>query len=178
MAELERNDVDVASRLRVSDSCPVILPYHAALDKARERVSGARAIGTTGRGIGPAYEDKVARRGVRVGDLLEPDVLREKLAQVLEFHNFVLTQYYQQDAIDFNKTLDEALAHAERLQPLVADVGELVAGHVRAGEPILFEGAQGTFLDIDHGTYPYVTSSSTCAANAALGSGVGPQVLG
>jgi len=178
MAELERNDVDVASRLRVSDSCPVILPYHAALDKARERVSGARAIGTTGRGIGPAYEDKVARRGVRVGDLLEPDVLREKLAQVLEFHNFVLTHYYQQDAIDFNKTLDEALAHAERLQSLVADVGELVATHVRANEPILFEGAQGTFLDIDHGTYPYVTSSSTCAANAALGSGVGPKVLG
>ncbi|HEX9812759.1 MAG TPA: adenylosuccinate synthase [Burkholderiales bacterium] len=178
MAELERNGIDVAARLRVSDSCPVILPYHSALDKARERISGARAIGTTGRGIGPAYEDKVGRRAVRVGDLLEPDVLREKLAQVLEFNNFVLTSYYKVDAVDFNKTLDEALGYAERLRPMIADVGDLLAEHLRAGDPILFEGAQGTFLDIDHGTYPYVTSSSTCAANAALGSGVGPRVLG
>lgn len=178
MAELEQNGMDIGTRLRVSDSCPVILPYHSALDKAREKVSGARAIGTTGRGIGPAYEDKVGRRGVRVADLLDESLLREKLAQVLEFHNFVLTQFYKVDAVDFNKTLDEALAYAERLRPLVANVGDLLAEHVRAGDPILFEGAQGTFLDIDHGTYPYVTSSSTCAANAALGSGVGPQVLG
>jgi len=178
MAELEQNGIDVGARLRVSDSCPVILPYHSALDKAREKVSGARAIGTTGRGIGPAYEDKVGRRGVRVGDLLDESVLREKLAQVLEFNNFVLEHFYKVDPVDFNKTLDEALAFAERLRPLIADVGELLAGHVRAGDPILFEGAQGTFLDIDHGTYPYVTSSSTCAANAALGSGVGPKALG
>jgi adenylosuccinate synthase len=177
MEELERRGVDVAPRLRVSDSCPLILPYHSALDKAREQMSGARAIGTTGRGIGPAYEDKVARRGVRVGDLLEADVFREKLAQVLEFHNFVLTQYYQGEPVDFNETLDEALSHAQRLRPLIADVGELLNAYLRRGEPILFEGAQGTYLDIDHGTYPYVTSSSTCSANAALGTGVGPQAL-
>jgi adenylosuccinate synthase len=178
MEELERNGVDVAPRLRVSDACPLILPYHSALDKAREQMSGARAIGTTGRGIGPAYEDKVARRGVRVADLLEPDVFREKLAQVLEFHNFVLTQYYRAEPVDFNETLDEALSYAQRLRPLIADVGELLDAYVRKGEPILFEGAQGTYLDIDHGTYPYVTSSSTCSGNAALGTGVGPQVLG
>ena len=178
MDELQRNDVDVAPRLRVSDACPLILPVHSALDRARERMSGARAIGTTGRGIGPAYEDKIGRRAVRVGDLLEPDVFREKLAQVLEFHNFVLTQYYKADAVDFNETFDDTMAHAERLRPLVADVPQLLEAYLRAGEPILFEGAQGTFLDIDHGTYPYVTSSNTCSANAALGTGVGPEALG
>jgi adenylosuccinate synthase len=178
MDELRRNGIDAAPRLRVSDACPLILPYHSALDKARELMSGARAIGTTGRGIGPAYEDKVARRGVRVGDLFEPNVFRDKLAQVLEFHNFVLTNYYKIEPIDFNQTLDETLAHAERLKPLVADVAESLDGYVRRGEPILFEGAQGTFLDVDHGTYPYVTSSSTCAANAALGTGVGANTLG
>jgi len=178
MEELGREGVEVAPRLRVSESCPLILPYHSALDLARERASGSRAIGTTGRGIGPAYEDKVGRRTLRVADLFEPDVFRDKLAQVMDFHNFVLTRYYQADAVDFQRTLDESLAHAERLRPLVADVPELLAGYLRAGKSILFEGAQGTFLDIDHGTYPYVTSSNTCAANAALGTGVGPESLG
>lgn len=178
MDELQRTGVDVAPRVRVSDACPLILPYHSALDRAHEQMSGARAIGTTGRGIGPAYEDKVGRRVVRVGDLLEPDVFREKLAQVMEFHNFVLTHYYHSDPVDFAEVLDKALEQAPRLQPLVADVAELLGDYVRRGQPILFEGAQGTFLDIDHGTYPYVTSSSTCAANAALGTGVGPQALG
>ena len=178
MAEVEQNGIDVASRLRISESCPLILPYHTALDVARERASAGRAIGTTGRGIGPAYEDKIARRAVRVGDLLEPDVFRDKLAAVMDFHNFVLTHYYKAEAVDFEKTLSDALAQGERLRPLVADVPQLLGEFIRTGQSILFEGAQGVFLDVDHGTYPYVTSSNTCAANAALGTGVGPSSLG
>ena len=178
MDELKASGVDVPPRLRVSESCPLILPYHSALDVARERAFGNKAIGTTGRGIGPTYEDKVGRRAVRVLDLLEPAVFREKLAQIMDLHNFMLTHYYKADALDFQKTLDEALAYGERLRPLVADVPGILHRYIEAGEPILFEGAQGTFLDIDHGTYPYVTSSSTCAANAALGSGVGPDAVG
>lgn len=178
MDELAQNGVDVASRLRVSESCPLILPYHAALDVAREKAVGSRAIGTTGRGIGPAYEDKIGRRTVRVLDLFEPKIFAEKLSQVMEFHNFVLTRYYNAEAVDFQKTFDEAQAHAERLRPLVADVPGLLHGYIERREPIMFEGAQGTYLDIDHGTYPYVTSSNTCAANAALGTGVGPESLG
>ncbi len=178
MDELAQNGVDVDARLRVSESCPLILPYHAALDVARERAFGSRAIGTTGRGIGPAYEDKVGRRTVRVLDLFEPGVFREKLAQVMDFHNFVLTHHYKAEAVDFEKTLAESLEHGARLRPLVADVPGILHGYLESGQPIMFEGAQGTFLDIDHGTYPYVTSSSTCAANAALGTGVGPESLG
>jgi len=176
--EVEASGVDVRSRLRVSESCPLILPYHAALDRARERASGGRAIGTTGRGIGPAYEDKVGRRTLRVMDLFEPEVFREKLAEVMDFHNFVLTRYYQAEAVDFEQTYETAMAQAEWLKPLVADVPELLYEYIRAGRRILFEGAQGTFLDIDHGTYPYVTSSNTCAANAALGTGLGPHCIG
>jgi adenylosuccinate synthase len=178
MDELKQSGLDVPPRLRVSESCPLILPYHAALDVAGERAFGGRAIGTTGRGIGPAYEDKVGRRTVRVHDLFEPKALREKLESVMDFHNFVLTQYYKAAAVDLETTFDEALTYAERLRPLVADVPAILHRYIEAGEPILFEGAQGTFLDIDHGTYPYVTSSSTCAANAALGTGVGPESLG
>src|SRR5581483_2053041 len=178
MDELAQNGVDVHARLRVSESCPLILPYHAALDVARERAFGSRAIGTTGRGIGPAYEDKVGRRTVRVLDLFEPGVFREKLAQVMDFHNFVLTHHYKAEAVDFEKTLAESLEHGARLRPLVADVPGILHGYLESGQPIMFEGAQGTFLDIDHGTYPYVTSSSTCAANAALGTGVGRESLG
>jgi adenylosuccinate synthase len=178
MDELAENGVEVASRLRISESCPLILPYHAALDVARERAFGSRAIGTTGRGIGPAYEDKVGRRTVRVLDLLEEKIFREKLAQIMEYHNFVLTHYYKAEAVDFQQTLDESLRQAERLRPLVADVPGILHGYIETGQPIMFEGAQGTFLDVDHGTYPYVTSSNTCAANAALGTGVGPESLG
>lgn len=178
MDELAQNGVDVASRLRVSESCPLILPYHAALDVARERAVGSKAIGTTGRGIGPAYEDKIGRRTVRVLDLFEPKIFSEKLAQVMELHNFVLQHHYKAEPVDFQKTLDEALAHAERLRPLVADVPGILHKYIETGQPIMFEGAQGTYLDIDHGTYPYVTSSNTCAANAALGTGVGPGDLG
>jgi len=174
---LARNGIDAGSRLRVSESCPLILPYHMALDRAREGRAGARAIGTTGRGIGPAYEDKVARRTVRVVDLFEPALLREKLEAVMDFHNFVLARYYGAPTVDVQRTIDEALAQGERLRPLVADTGELLAQCARRGEPILFEGAQGSFLDIDHGTYPFVTSSNTCAANAALGTGLGPRAI-
>src|SRR4051794_18297843 len=148
MDELKANGVDVPPRLRVSESCPLILPYHSALDVARERAFGSKAIGTTGRGIGPTYEDKVGRRAVRVLDLLEPAVFREKLAQIMDLHNFMLTHYYKADALDFQKTLDEALAYGERLRPLVADVPDLLHRYIEAGKPILFEGAQGTFLDI------------------------------
>lgn len=176
--ELESNGVSVTSRLRVSESCPLILPIHSALDIARERARGAQAIGTTGRGIGPAYEDKVARRAVRVIDLLDPAVFREKLAYVMDYHNFVLEHYLKAERVDLNQSIDEALAYAERLRPMVADVPELLHGFVRDGKSVLFEGAQGTYLDIDHGTYPFVTSSNTCAANAAIGTGVGPSSVG
>ena len=176
--ELEKNGVSVVPRLRVSESCPLILPIHSALDIARERARGAQAIGTTGRGIGPAYEDKVARRAVRVVDLLDPAVFREKLAYVMDYHNFVLEHYLKAERVDVDRTIDELLAYAERLRPMVADIPELLHGYARAGKSVLFEGAQGTFLDIDHGTYPYVTSSNTCAANAAIGTGVGPGSVG
>jgi adenylosuccinate synthase len=176
--ELERNGVSVVPRLRVSESCPLILPIHSALDVARERARGAQAIGTTGRGIGPAYEDKVARRAVRVIDLLNPAVFREKLAYVMDYHNFVLEHYLKAEPVDFKRTLDEAQGYAERLRPMVADVPELLHACKRDGKSVLFEGAQGTYLDIDHGTYPYVTSSNTCAANAAIGTGVGPGDVG
>jgi len=177
IGELERNGVDVAARLRVSDACPLIMPYHVALDHARERARGKQAIGTTGRGIGPAYEDKVSRRGLRVGDLFDARGFGEKLEKVMDYHNFALEHYFKAETVDYRRTLDEALAQGERLRPLVADVPELLDGYARAGRPILFEGAQGTYLDIDHGTYPFVTSSNTCAANAALGTGVGPNKL-
>ena len=175
--EIEANGVDVRSRLRVSESCPLILPYHAALDRAREQARGSSAIGTTGRGIGPAYEDKVARRGLRVSDLLDTAGFGAKLAPVMDYHNFALKHYFRGDTVDYQKTLDESLALAERLRPLVADVPELLAGCIRDGKPVLFEGAQGALLDIDHGTYPFVTSSNTCSAAAALGTGVGPDKL-
>jgi adenylosuccinate synthase len=178
MEELKASGVDVPPRLRVSESCPLILSYHSALDVARERAFGSKAIGTTGRGIGPAYEDKIGRRAVRVLDLLDPTVFREKLAAVLEPYNFMLKHYYKAEPVDVERAIDEALAYGERLRPLVADVPGILHGLIERGEPILFEGAQGTFLDIDHGTYPYVTSSNTCAASAALGSGVGPEALG
>ncbi|OGI45643.1 MAG: adenylosuccinate synthase [Candidatus Muproteobacteria bacterium RBG_16_65_34] len=174
MDELTGNGVDVAHRLKVSESCPLILPYHVALDRAREKARGKAAIGTTGRGIGPAYEDKVSRRGLRVADLLDTRTFGDKLQVVMEYHNFALTNYFRCDAVDVQKTLDECLAHAARLKPLVADTPELLHQYAREGKRVMFEGAQGTLLDIDHGTYPYVTSSNTCAGAATTGSGVGP----
>ncbi len=174
---LERNGVAVRERLRVSEACPLILPHHVALDHARERKRGKQAIGTTGRGIGPAYEDKVARRGLRVADLYDPARFAEKLAEVMDYHNFALAHYFQAEKVDYQRTLEETLAFGERLRPLVADVPGLLDGLAREGRAILFEGAQGTLLDIDHGTYPFVTSSNTIAAAAATGSGVGPDKL-
>src|SRR5699024_8285096 len=171
---LEARGVPVESRLRISPACPLILPIHAELDKAREAARGAAAIGTTGRGIGPAYEDKIARRAVRVGDLTNPELLAERLRPTLEIHNFVLQRYFNQTTIDYQATLDELLAQAERLQPMIADVSDLLYEACKADKDILFEGAQGALLDIDHGTYPYVTSSNTTAGGAATGSGVGP----
>ena len=164
----------VEARLLVSEACPLILPCHVALDRARE---AAKKIGTTGRGIGPAYEDKVARRALRVQDLLHPERFAAKLEVLLEFHNFVLQNYYRQPAVDFAKTLDETLALAPRLQPLVADVPRALYHANKAGKNLLFEGAQGALLDIDHGTYPFVTSSNTVAGAAAAGAGIGPHHL-
>jgi adenylosuccinate synthase len=167
----------VAKRLRISEACPLILPYHAAIDLAREAAKGAQKIGTTGRGIGPAYEDKVARRAIRLQDLLKPVRFAEKLQELLDFHNFVLKNYYRQPTVDFQKTLDEALAFAPRLAPLVADVPRALYEANRAGKNLLFEGAQGSLLDIDHGTYPFVTSSNCVSGAAAAGAGIGPHQL-
>jgi adenylosuccinate synthase len=174
---LEKAGVDVMSRLKISEACPLILPYHAALDQAREAAKGAGKIGTTGRGIGPAYEDKVARRAIRLQDLFHRERFAAKLGEVLDFHNFVLKNYFHAKIVDFQKTLDETLAYAGRIAPLVADVPRLLYEAQRAGKNLLFEGAQGTLLDIDHGTYPYVTSSNCVASAAGAGAGVGPQSL-
>jgi adenylosuccinate synthase len=176
--ELEAAGVHgVVARLCVSEACPLILPYHAALDQAREAARGEKKIGTTGRGIGPAYEDKVARRALRLQDLLFPERFARKLEELLEFHNFVLQNFYKQEKVDFRKTLDETLALAPRLVPLVADVPRALYHANRAGKDLLFEGAQGALLDIDHGTYPYVTSSNCVAGAAAAGAGIGPMHL-
>ena len=169
--------VPVFERLALSPLCPLILPSHIQLDQARERARGANAIGTTGRGIGPAYEDKVARRAVRVGDLFQRDRFAAKLGEVLDFHNFVLQHYFRQSPVDFQKTLDEQLAYAETIAPLVTDVTLELDRLRRAGGSALFEGAQGAMLDVDLGTYPYVTSSNTTAGFAGTGSGLGPRAF-
>ena len=175
--ELEAKDVPVRERLRLSPACPLILPYHVRLDQAREKARGIAKIGTTGRGIGPAYEDKVARRGLRLGDMLHRERFASKLGEVLDYHNFVLTRYHGEPAVDFQEVLDQAMAFAEELRPMVCDTVSLVHDIRKSGENILFEGAQGSLLDIDHGTYPYVTSSNTTAGGTATGSGVGPLYL-
>ena len=175
--KLEAAGVEVASRLKISEACPLILPYHVSLDVAREAARGADKIGTTGKGIGPAYEDKVARRAIRVADLLNESRFAEKLLENLDYHNFVLTQYLKTQPIDYQKTLDDALANVPRLRPMVDDVSSLLYKAHAAGNRLLFEGAQGSLLDVDHGTYPYVTSSNCVAGNAAAGSGVGPDML-
>ncbi|HEY8250417.1 MAG TPA: adenylosuccinate synthase, partial [Burkholderiales bacterium] len=167
----------VVARLSISEACPLILPYHSALDQAREAAKGEKKIGTTGRGIGPAYEDKAARRAIRLQDLFDPKRFAEKLRELLEFHNFVLKNYYRFGEIDYQKTLDETLALAPRLAPLIADVPRALYHANRAGKNLLFEGAQGSLLDIDHGTYPFVTSSNCVAGAAAAGAGIGPMHL-
>ena len=177
IAELEEQGVPARNRIKLSPACPLILPYHIALDQAREAARGNNKIGTTGRGIGPAYEDKVARRGLRLGDLMCPERFAEKLKEVLEYHNFALTQYYKVDAVDYEKTLEQALAWGEEMKPMVEDVNEMLHSAREAGDNILFEGAQGSLLDIDHGTYPFVTSSNTTAGGTATGTGFGPLYL-
>ena len=177
IAELESAAIEVRSRLSISPACPLVLPYHVALDQAREASLGEIKIGTTGRGIGPAYEDKIARRALRVQDVFYPDRFAAKLQPLLEFHNFVLTQYYKCNAVPYRETLDTTLALAPQLQPMVADVAAQIQEVRRRGGSLLFEGAQGALLDIDHGTYPYVTSSNCLAGAAAPGCGIGPQLL-
>ena len=177
IGELEAAGVSVRSRLKISPACPLVLACHVALDQAREGSMGDAKIGTTGRGIGPAYEDKIARRAIRVQDLFYPDRFAAKLKPLLEFHNFVLTQYFKLDPVPFGKTLDDTLGLAAELQPMVADVAALLQEARSRGQSLLFEGAQGALLDIDHGTYPYVTSSNCLAGAAASGAGVGPQFL-
>ncbi|WP_018415765.1 adenylosuccinate synthase [Teredinibacter turnerae] len=175
--ELEAQEVPVRERLKLSPACPLILPYHVALDQARELKRGEAKIGTTGRGIGPAYEDKVSRRGLRLGDLLHEERFAAKLKEVVEYHNFALTQYYGAEAVDYQAVLDEALLLAKELRPMIVDVSDELHLAREAGKNILFEGAQGSLLDIDHGTYPFVTSSNTTAGGTATGSGFGPLYL-
>jgi adenylosuccinate synthase len=169
--------VDVFARLRISPNCPLILPSHVALDKAREVARGANPIGTTGRGIGPAYEDKVARRAVRVQDLFQREKFAAKLGEILDFHNFTLQHYFKQPAIDFQKTLDEQLSYADRVRPLLSDITGTLAALREKKADVMFEGAQGAMLDVDHGTYPYVTSSNTTGGFAATGTGLGPRAF-
>ena len=177
MAGLEARGVPVRERLKISAACPLILPYHVALDQAREAKRGFEKIGTTGRGIGPAYEDKVARRGLRLGDLQDEQRFARKLREVMEYHNFALRQYYQVEPLDYATVLEDTLAMAPQLLPMMADVSALLHARRRTGARIMFEGAQGSLLDIDHGTYPFVTSSNTTAGGTATGSGFGPLYL-
>ncbi len=177
ITRLEERGVVVRPKLKISASCPLILPSHAALDQAREKRLGNEKIGTTGRGIGPAYEDKVARRGLRVGELFNEAHFAARLKEVLEYHNFMLANYYGVDTIDFETTLANTLALGAQIRPMVSDTIEILHSHRKANDNILFEGAQGSLLDIDHGTYPFVTSSNTTAGGTATGSGFGPLYL-
>lgn len=177
IAELEEAGVDVRERLQISSACPLILPYHVAVDQAREAKRAGDKIGTTGRGIGPAYEDKVARRALRIQDLFDLPAFEEKLTDVLDYHNFVLTRYLNAPAVDGAEILDKAATYAEELESMVSDVSHQLFNASRRGDKLLFEGAQGALLDIDHGTYPFVTSSNCLAGAASAGSGVGPEHL-
>lgn len=178
MQPLEERGIPVRERLFISEACPLILPYHIALDQARELARGKKAIGTTGRGIGPAYEDKVARRGLRVGDLADKETFAEKLKEVMDFHNFQLVHFYKAEPVSYDEVLEQALGYADLLTSMVMDVTDELDAARKRGDKIMFEGAQGTLLDIDHGTYPYVTSSNTTAGGVAAGSGFGPRYLG
>ena len=177
IGELEAAGIRVRDRLRISPACPLVLPVHVALDQARERALGDVKIGTTGRGIGPAYEDKVARRALRVQDLADPDRFSARLESLLELHNFTLVHYYKVEPLPFAAMRDELLAMAPAIVPMIADVAALIHAARARGDSLLFEGAQGALLDIDHGTYPYVTSSNCIAGAATTGSGVGPRML-
>ncbi|GAA0397493.1 adenylosuccinate synthase [Cocleimonas flava] len=174
---LEDEGVPAKERLKLSAGCQLILPYHVALDMARETARGNKPIGTTGRGIGPAYEDKISRRGLRLGDLLDTERFTEKLKEVMEYHNHALKHYFKAEEVSYEKVLAESLEMAEVMRPMVIDVPHTLSKMRKSGKNIMFEGAQGTLLDIDHGTYPYVTSSSTTAGGACTGSGVGPKDL-
>ncbi|WP_432746247.1 adenylosuccinate synthase [Methylobacter sp. G7] len=174
---LEKAGIPVRNRLLISEACTLILPVHVAIDQAREKARGTKAIGTTGRGIGPAYEDKAARRGLRAGDFLNPTVFTERFKELVDYHNFMLTHYYHAEAVDYQKSLDEALSLGEQIKPMLTDVSEKLYQLQDQGKNLLFEGAQGALLDIDHGTFPYVTSSSTTAGGAATGTGIGPLDL-
>ena len=174
---LHNKGVDAAARLTLSPACPLIMPYHVALDLAREKARGSQKIGTTGRGIGPAYEDKAARRGLRIGDLFDWQRFAANLAEITEYQNFMLTQYYKTDAVDLQQMLDATAAVAERIKPLLGDIVPIMQRLRADGKNMLFEGAQGALLDVDLGTYPYVTSSNTTAGGMATGSGLGPLNL-
>ena len=174
LKDLEARGIPARERITISESCPLILPYHIALDQARELARGKKAIGTTGRGIGPCYEDKVARRGIRLGELMDAELFAKRLREVLDYHNFTLEHYFKVDPVDYQQVLDEALQQAEEIRGMVGDIPGLLHELLERGEKIMFEGAQGALLDIDHGTYPYVTSSNTTSGGAAAGSGVGP----
>jgi adenylosuccinate synthase len=176
--KLEAKGIDVRSRLKISPAAPLIMPYHVALDQAREKASGKAAIGTTGRGIGPAYEDKAGRRGIRVADLFYPEQLADKLKSVMDLHNFVLEKYYGVAPLEYSQTLDEALAFGEYLKPMTADVAGILGALTASNQRVMFEGAQGSLLDIDHGTYPFVTSSNTTIGGALSGTGVGANAIG
>jgi adenylosuccinate synthase len=178
MEALEARGIPVRQRLSISEACPLILPYHIALDQARESARGTKAIGTTGRGIGPAYEDKVARRGLRVGDLFDRTTFAAKLQEVMEYHNFQLVNFYKVEPVSYDEVLEQAMGYADLLTSMVIDVTDELDTARKRGDKIMFEGAQGTLLDIDHGTYPYVTSSNTTAGGVAAGSGFGPRHLG
>ncbi len=175
LAQLEDSGVPARDRIVISESCPLILPYHIALDQAREIARGNKAIGTTGRGIGPCYEDKAARRGIRLGEMLDAQHFAARLEEVLEYHNFALEHYFKTARLDYRQILDESLRQAEEIRPMVGDVAAILHDLIRADAAVMFEGAQGALLDIDHGTYPYVTSSNTTAGGAASGSGIGPR---
>jgi adenylosuccinate synthase len=178
IAEVENQGVVLGERLKISSACQLILPYHIALDQAREGAKGDAKIGTTGRGIGPAYEDKAARRGIRLGDLLNMDTVAERLQEIMDYHNFILQNYFHQPALDYQQVYDGLAAQAPTLLSMMADVPALLQQKMAAGASILFEGAQGSLLDIDHGTYPFVTSSNTAAGAAAIGTGIGPGDVG
>ncbi len=178
MKPLEERGIPVRERLFISEACPLILPYHIALDQAREIARGKKAIGTTGRGIGPAYEDKVARRGLRVGDLSDKQAFAEKLKEVMDYHNFQLVHFYNAEPVSYEEVLEQAMSYADLLTSMIMDVTDELDAARKRGDKIMFEGAQGTLLDIDHGTYPYVTSSNTTAGGVAAGSGFGPRHIG
>ncbi len=175
--QLEKTGLSVKTRLKISDACPLILDYHVSLDQARELARGNEAIGTTGRGIGPAYEDKVARRGLRAGDLRDMKGFKIKLKEVLQYHNYMLTNYYKAEAVSFDDLWEKCIGYEKLIIPMLADIPNLIASYNRQGKNLMFEGAQGALLDIDQGTYPYVTSSNTTSGSAASGAGIGPTEL-